>query len=102
MHYEWTEGTEGMGFETMGFEIEWITSLWTDEEGSDVTDLTIKGNSIPQHKPKHTKERQKERGGFWGQEFATECSCFSFSEVENVQKNLGEKETEKIRSTTND
>jgi hypothetical protein len=38
MHYVWTEGTEGMGFESMGVENEWIMNLWTEEEGTDVTE----------------------------------------------------------------
>jgi hypothetical protein len=37
-----------------------------EEEGTDVTDLTIIGNAILQHEPKHTKERQKEGRSFWG------------------------------------
>jgi hypothetical protein len=72
MNWRHEEGTEGMGFESTGFEStgfesEWITNLGTEEEeGTDVTALTIIGDSITQHKPKHTKERQKERGSFWG------------------------------------
>jgi hypothetical protein len=83
MKWRHEEGTEGMGFES-----EWITNLWTkEEEGTDVTDLTIIGNAIPQHMNQNIPKKDKKRDPvFGGQEFATECSCFfPFSEVENMQ-----------------